>query len=305
MGHLDGRVAIVTGGGRGIGEAAAREMASQGAHVVVADLGVGLDGSGHDPSTANQVVQEINDDGGVAVVHEVDVSDHRSAEELIDFAVDTYGQLDILINAAGILRDRMVFNMSEEEWDSVIAVHLKGCFNTSKFASIYWRRERGGDYRIINFTSIAALYGNPTQPNYAAAKMAIVGLTRSCANALGKYGVTANCISPGAATRMTESIPPEKMAEFRAATGRTEEDDIRRQPKNMVPAIIYLASPESEWLTGQVIGAQEYRISLWTNPQIERQLTSTGPWTVEEVFREMPRAFEMFAAGERRLDEAG
>lgn len=305
MGRLDGRVAIVTGGARGIGEAAAREMASQGANVVIADLGVGLDGSGHDPTTANQVVKEINEGGGVAMGRDVDVSDHRSAEELVEFAVDTYGRLDILINAAGILRDRMVFNMSEEEWKSVIAVHLKGCFNTTKFASIHWRGNPGGDYRLINFTSIAGLYGNPTQPNYAAAKMAIVGLTRSCANALGKYGVTANCISPGAATRMTESIPEEKMAEYLAETGQPPRDNVAREPRNMVPAIIYLASAESGWLTGQVIGAQEYRISLWTNPEIQRQIISTGPWTLDQVFAEMPRAFQPLVEGERRLDEAG
>lgn len=305
MGRLDGRVAIVTGGGRGIGEAAARQMAAEGAHIVVADLGVGLDGSGHDPSTANKVVTEITDAGGAAVVREVDVSSHRSAEELIDFTVDVYGRLDVLINAAGILRDRMVFNMTEQEWDSVIAVHLKGCFNTSKFASIYWRSAREGNYRLINFTSIAGLYGNPTQPNYAAAKMGIVGLTMSCANALSKYGVTANCISPGAATRMTESIPEEKMEAFRKEMGRTETDDGRRAPASMVPAILYLASDESGWLTGRVIGAQEYRISLWTNSEIERQLISAGPWELDDVFTEMPRAFELMANGKRRLDEAG
>ena len=219
MGRLDGRIAIVTGSASGIGAAVARGMAAEGASVVVADLGVGLDGSGRDLSGAQDIVDQITRDGGNATLHGVDVSDHQGAEGLIQFAIDTYGGLDVLINAAGILRDRMVFNMSEDDWDSVISVHLKGCFNTTKFASIYWRAQQKGNYRLINFTSIAGLNGNPSQPNYAAAKMGIIGFTKSCANGLAKYGATANCISPGAATRMTETIPEEKMQEYYAKTG--------------------------------------------------------------------------------------
>ena len=305
MGRLDGRVAVVTGSGRGIGAAAAQQMAAEGAYVVVADLGVGLDGSGHDLTPAEEVVADIRAAGGEAVLCEVNVADHKSAEDLIQLAIDTYGRLDVLINAAGILRDRMIFNMTEEEWDSVIAVHLKGCFNTTKFASQYWRRADGGDFRLINFTSIAGLYGNPTQPNYAAAKMGIIGFTNSCANALGKYGVTANCISPGAATRMTESIPEEKMKKFLEETGQTDRDEQRRKPESMVPAIVYLASAESGWLTGRVVGAQEYRISLWSNPEIQRQIISAGPWDLADVFTQVPRAFRPTVEGQRRFDEAG
>jgi NAD(P)-dependent dehydrogenase (short-subunit alcohol dehydrogenase family) len=305
MGRLEGRVAIVTGAGNGIGAAVARGMAAQGASVILADLGVALDGSGRDLSAAEAVVADIKRDGGNATLHGVDVSSHQGAEQLVAAAVDTYGGLDVLVNAAGILRDRMVFNLSEEDWDSVIAVHLKGCFNTTKFASIYWRAARKGNYRLINFTSIAGIHGAPTQPNYAAAKMGIVGFTKSCANGLAKYGVTANCISPGAATRMTQSIPEDKMAEFLAKTGRTAADDARRAPESMVPAIIYLASEESGWLTGRIVGAQEYRISLWSEPEIQRQIISPTPWDLDDVFRLMPASFKPTVTHEPRLDEAG
>ena len=272
---------------------------------MVADLGVGLDGSGGDADLGRSVVGDIVAAGGDAVARTVDVSDHQACAELVDFTVDTFGRLDVLVNAAGILRDRMVFNMSEEEWDAVIDVHLKGCFNTTKFASAYWRTARAGDYRLVNFTSIAGLYGAPSQPNYAAAKMGIVGFTFSCANALAKYGVTANCISPGAATRMTATLPEDTVAELQASGGRLADDDPRRSPDAIVPAIIYLASTESGWLTGRILGVQEYRISLWNNPEIQRQLVSAEPWDLDDVFTLIPRTFQPTVEGRRRLDEAG
>ena len=305
MGRLEGRVAVVTGAGQGIGAATARRLAAEGARVVVADLGVGLDGSGGDADLGRSVVGDIVAAGGDAVARTVDVSDHQACAELVDFTVDTFGRLDVLVNAAGILRDRMVFNMSEEEWDAVIDVHLKGCFNTTKFASAYWRTARAGDYRLVNFTSIAGLYGAPSQPNYAAAKMGIVGFTFSCANALAKYGVTANCISPGAATRMTATLPEDTVAELQASGGRLADDDPRRSPDAIVPAIIYLASTESGWLTGRILGVQEYRISLWNNPEIQRQLVSAEPWDLDDVFTLIPRTFQPTVEGRRRLDEAG
>jgi NAD(P)-dependent dehydrogenase (short-subunit alcohol dehydrogenase family) len=187
----------------------------------------------------------------------------------------------------------------------VIAVHLKGCFNTTKFASVHWREAKEGDYRLVNFTSIAGLHGNPSQPNYAAAKMGIVGFTMSCANGLAKYGVTANCISPGASTRMTETIPAEQLEALRASGDRLPDDDPQRAPDAMVPALLYLASKESGWLTGRIIGAQEYRISLWSKPVIERQLVSPGPWDLDDVFTMMPRAFRPTVEGRQRMDEAG
>lgn len=302
MGRLDGRVALITGAGQGIGAATARRLAAEGAHVVVADLGVDLDGSGGDPGPARVVAGDIVAAGGSAVARAVDVTDHQACADLVEYTVDTFGRFDILINAAGILRDRMVFNMAEEEWDAVIDVHLKGCFNTTKFASSYWRTARAGDYRLINFTSIAGLYGAPSQPNYAAAKMGIVGFTFSCANALGKYGVTANCISPGAATRMTATLPADVVADL---PDRLADDDPRRSPDAIVPAIVYLASAESGWLTGRILGVQEYRISLWNNPEIQRQLVSADPWELDDVFTLIPRSFQPTVEGRRRLDEAG
>jgi NAD(P)-dependent dehydrogenase (short-subunit alcohol dehydrogenase family) len=305
MGRLDGRVAIVTGAGRGIGAAVARQLAAQGASVVVADIGTALDGTGADIGPAAQVVREIASRGGKAIASQTDVSNHRAAEALIRTAIEEYGRLDVLINAAGILRDRMVFNLSEEDWDKVINVHLKGCFNTTKFASVYWREKRQGDYRLINFTSIAGLRGNPGQPNYAAAKMGIIGFTYSCANALAKYGVASNCISPGAATRMIDVIPPERLKKYLEESGRAPANEARRSPESMAPGVVYLASKESGWLNGQVIGLQEYRMSLWSKPEIRRQIVSPSPWNLEELFAEVPRAFRPMVEGRQGFDEAG
>ncbi|HEY1281062.1 MAG TPA: SDR family NAD(P)-dependent oxidoreductase [Nocardioidaceae bacterium] len=304
MGRLDGRTAIVTGAGRGIGASVARLLAAEGASVVVADLGVAIDGSGRDPGPAEAVVNEIEAAGGVAVAAPVDVSSFEDAERLVSEAVDMFGGVDVLINAAGILRDRMIFNMSEEEWDTVIAVHLKGCFNTTRFVSAHWRQERKGDYRLINFTSIAGLNGRPTGPNYAAAKMGIIGFTWSCANALGRYGATANCISPAASTRMADTIPPELLATYRAGPGAASGDPKVNSPDNIAPAVAYLASKESGWLNGRIIGAQEYRISLWSNPEIHRQIVSDGPWDLDDVFTMVPQAFQSTVEGVRRFDEA-
>jgi NAD(P)-dependent dehydrogenase (short-subunit alcohol dehydrogenase family) len=304
MGRLDGRSTVIVGAGRGIGAAVARLFAAEGASVVVADLGVEVDGSGGDPQPAAQVAKEIEAAGGTAVARQIDVSNHRDCQALIEEAIDAFGTVDVLVNAAGILRDRMIFNMSEDEWDAVISVHLKGCFNTTRFASAHWRHERKGNYRLINFTSIAGLNGRPTGPNYAAAKMGIIGFTWSCANALARYGVTANCISPGARTRMAEMIPPEKLAEYRAGPGGASADPRVNSPESMAPVIAYIASIESGWLNGRIIGAQEYKISLWTDPEIQRQIISSGPWALDDVFEQMPQSFQATVEGVHRLNEA-
>ncbi len=285
MGRLDGRVAVVTGAGRGIGASLARIMAAEGALLVVNDLGGEVDGAGADQSPAAQVVKEIVDAGGTAVANFDDVSDHAAAEKIVQCALDEYGKLDVLINVAGILRDRMVFNMSEKEWDAVNAVHLKGTFNTTKFAAIQWRKERAGHYRLINFSSGSGLHGAPGQPNYAAAKLGIVGFTYSCANALGPYGVTANAIAPGASTRMTATVPG---AQQRAGQNP---DDRRRSPDRVAPPVVYLASEDSDWCNGQVIGASGFQISLYNTPEVIRQIVSPGPISVDEAFENMERAF--------------
>ena len=296
MGRLEGRVAIITGAGRGIGASLARIMAAEGCAVVVNDLGVGVDGSGEDTRPADQVVEQIVAAGGVARANFGDVADHNAAEEIIRSTIDEFGQLDVLVNVAGILRDRMLFNMTEEEWDAVIRVHLKGTFNTTKHAAVYWRRERRGKYRIINFTSGSGLHGAPGQPNYAAAKLGIVGFTYSCANALGPYGVTANAIAPGAATRMTASIP-----NARERGLGIDQDDPVRSPDNIAPPVVYLASEESDWLNGRVIGASGYRISLYNEPEVIREISSASPWGIDEACKNIERAFRPAVEGRRRI----
>jgi NAD(P)-dependent dehydrogenase (short-subunit alcohol dehydrogenase family) len=278
--RLAGRVAIVTGAGRGIGAGVARLLAGEGARVVVNDLGVALDGTGGDMTPAQQVVEDITSTGGEAVANDGDVADFGAAEGIIGQAIGTFGRLDVLVNVAGILRDRMVFNMTEGDWDAVIRVHLKGTFNTSRHASAYWRGERNPEAhnRIINFTSGAGLHGAPGQPNYAAAKLGIVGFTYSLANALGRYGVTANAIAPVAATRMTGSIPDE-----RRRAGVSDEDP-ERLPDNVAPSVAYLASTRSDWCTGQVISARGYQIGLYSVPQVIRQVASPGPWDLDSAF---------------------
>jgi len=289
MGNLlAGRVAVVTGAGRGIGAGVARLLASEGARVVVNDLGVRLDGSGADADPAAQVAEKIRAEGGEAIANSADVADFEAADSLIRSAIDAYGQLDVLINVAGILRDKMIFNMPEDDWDAVIRVHLKGTFNTSRHASAYWRslRDPAAHHRIINFTSGAGLHGAPGQPNYAAAKLGIVGLTYSLANALRPYGVTANAIAPVASTRMTQSVPDGR----RRTT--VSDDDPQRSPDNVAPCVAYLASTKSDWCTGQVIYSRGYEIGLYNVPEIIRLVGSPGPWELETAFRMMEQTFK-------------
>jgi NAD(P)-dependent dehydrogenase (short-subunit alcohol dehydrogenase family) len=286
MGRLDGRVAIVTGAGRGIGRSVALLLAREGAAVVVNDLGGALDGSGSDASPARQVVAEIGAAGGKAVANAADVSDHGAAQELVAAAVEEFGRLDVLVNVAGILRDRMVFSMTEPEWDDVIRVHLKGTFNTTKFAAAHWRsvREESAQNRLINFTSVSGLHGAPGQPNYAAAKMGIVGFTYSCAHALGKYGVTANVVSPGAATRMTESVPEARRRPVRAPAAE-------RSPDNVAPVVAYLASERSGWINGRIVHASGYEVSLYSNPEPVIRIIGTEPWDPDALAAQVERSF--------------
>ena len=261
-------------------------MAAEGASVVVSDLGVGMDGNGVDQGPADEVAARIRDAGGVARADHTDVTDYAASEQLIRSAVDAFGRMDILVNSAGIVRDKMIFNMTEADWSAVIDVHLNGTFNTTRHASAHWRENKGGEYRLINFTSGAGLYGAPSQPNYAAAKMGIVGLTMSCANSLGRYGVTANCIGPIATTRMTMGIGGGK------ALNQYDPSNARMAPENVVPPVLYLASAASGWLTRRVIGAGNGKISLFANHTVEREIiASTGIWDTEAAFSEMEGAF--------------
>jgi NAD(P)-dependent dehydrogenase (short-subunit alcohol dehydrogenase family) len=286
MARLDGRVAIVTGAGRGIGRSVAKLLASEGASVVVNDLGAAVDGSGQDSGPAHDVVAEIGEAGGKAIANGADISVYAAAENLISSAIEQFGRLDVLVNVAGILRDRMVFNMTEQEWDDVIRVHLKGTFNTTRFASAHWRslRDESAQNRIINFTSVSGLHGAPGQPNYAAAKMGIVGLTYSSAHSLANYGVTVNAISPGAATRMTNSVPTDRRR------ARPVSDD-ERSPDNVAPIVAYLASERSGWITGRVIHSSGYEVSLYNNPEPVSRITGTGPWDADMLSEQVERAF--------------
>ncbi|MEV7005097.1 SDR family NAD(P)-dependent oxidoreductase [Streptosporangium sp. NPDC051022] len=292
MGRLDGRVAVVTGAGRGIGAATARRMAAEGAAVVVNDLGVKLDGSAPDSGPAAEVVEEIRRSGGRAVADGSDVSDFAAAGGLIGRALDEFGRIDILVNVAGILRDRMLFNMTEQEWDDVIRVHLRGTFNTMRHASAHWREQRdpGANNRIINFTSRSGLHGAPGQPNYAAAKMGIIGLTYSAAHSLERYGVTVNAIAPNAASRMGQSVPTDR------TTQRLEGAD--RAPDNIAPTVVYLAGTESSWCNGQVLHVDGYQVGLYEEPRVIRHIASPGPWDLDDLSGMFEKVFRPALYGE-------
>ena len=244
------RVCIVTGAGRGIGKEYALMLASHGAKVVVNDLGGARDGSGSDQGPADEVVEEIKAAGGEAVANGSDVSDFASAKEMVDQAVETYGRLDVLVNNAGILRDRMLVNMEEKEWDAVIQVHLKGTFAPAHHAASYWRdQSKAGspvDARLINTTSVSGIYGNPGQTNYGAAKAGIAAFTIIASRELNRYGVTVNCIAPGALTRLTEDLQPGEIS------------DASRERQNarwVAPIVTWLASRESSDVTGRIFEA--------------------------------------------------
>ncbi len=246
----EGRVVVVTGAGRGIGREHALSLARHGAHVVVNDLGGAVDGSGGDASPAQQVVKEIEALGGKAVANGDDISSFDGAERLIKTAVETFGDLHGVVNNAGILRDRMMANMSEAEWDAVIKVHLKGTFSPSHFAAAYWRdQSKAGkpvDGRIINTTSVSGIYGNIGQANYGAAKAGIAAFTVITALELARYGVTVNAVAPVALTRMTENLQP---------TPPTDEEREAQSPRWIAPIVTWLASVESKGVTGRVFEA--------------------------------------------------
>ncbi|HIM38098.1 MAG TPA: SDR family oxidoreductase, partial [Dehalococcoidia bacterium] len=287
-------VAVVTGAGRGIGRGVAMLMAQEGAKVVVVDLGVNVDGTGQDQSVAEQVVAEIKAAGGTAVASSESVTSMAGGESIIQTAVDSFGKLDIVVTVAGILRDRMIFNMAEEEWDDVISVHLKGTFSIVKNACILFRQQRSG--RVITFSSTSGLYGNSGQCNYGAAKDGIAGFTRVVARDMGRYGVTANSISPSAATRMTTSIPDEAR-ELRASRGITgASSTLRGGPDDIAPMVTWLASDEAAHVNGHVFHVTEGLITLLNEPEPVKTIQKDGKWTVEELIRVVPvtLGFELF-----------
>jgi len=291
LGNLEGKVAIVTGAAHGLGRVEALALAKQGARVVVNDLGTKGDGRGRDESAARAVVDEIRKAGGEAVPHFGDVADWNDSQAMIKTAIDAFGDLHILVNNAGFLRDSTIFNMTEEDFDAVIRVHLKGHFCGMRFATAYWRdkaKSSGGTVygRLINTSSEAFIFGSVGQPNYAAAKAGIVAMTMSAAQALLKYGVTANAIMPRARTRMNEAGPLAQMFK------KPEEGFDVFSPDNVAPLVAYLASPEAQRISGHVMIIWNKDVTVLGRPSTTTKFSSPERWTVASLHQSLAPHFE-------------
>ncbi|MBI3743153.1 MAG: SDR family NAD(P)-dependent oxidoreductase [Chloroflexi bacterium] len=288
--HLEGKVAVVTGGGRGIGREIALALAAEGAKVGVNDLGGGPDGAGASNEPADEVVSLIKKGGSDAIAIYESVATMTGGERIVQAAVSKFGKIDILVHCAGILRDRMLFNMTEEEWDAVVNTHLKGMFAVSKPATILMRQQRSG--RIIGFSSASGLYGNAGQVNYAAAKDGIASFIRTVARDMGKYGCTVNGIAPAAMTRLTATVT-QSARDARARAGitpvmgegaRTQSRlKPRLDPKEITPFVTYLCTPQAKDINGQLFYVQGGQISLLNSPYAARTMQKMGRWTIDEV----------------------
>jgi NAD(P)-dependent dehydrogenase (short-subunit alcohol dehydrogenase family) len=289
--HLQGKVAVVTGSGRGIGRGIALLLAEQGASVVVNDLGCSVDGAGQESQAADEVVREIEAAGGKAAPSYDSVAEFESAGRIVKTALDRFGRLDVLVNVAGILRDRMIFNMSEAEWDSVVATHLKGSWSCTRHAAAVMREQKYG--RIISFTSTSGLYGNPGQANYGAAKDGIAGMTRVVARELGKYGITVNAIAPIAQTRMIASVPTAKQQAAKAARGietpRANPAATIGEPDDVAPMVAYLATDHAAYINGQTFLVNGGTIARISDPAPARTITKRSRWEPEEIASVFPR----------------
>lgn len=290
MGELDGKVAIVTGAGRGLGRVEAIDLASHGARVVVSDLGVAADGVGRDETAGQSVVEEIQAMGGEAVAHFGDVANWNDSKEMIQTAVDHFGDMNILVCNAGFCRDRMIFSMTEEEFDSVVRVHLKGHFAGIRHASEYWRNKgkaEGKVYgRIISTASEAAIFASPGQPNYAAAKAGIIAITNSAAQGLAKYGVTANTFMPRARTAMTMTGVTAAIFE------KPEEGFDHFAPAHVTPLVSYLASPAAANISGNLFIVWGKEIAVLGHPKRDAELRVEDAWSFDTVSEELGRHFE-------------
>ena len=303
---LEGRVAIVTGAGRGIGREEALLLSKHGASVLVNDVGASFSGEGDDDTPAQEVVNEINDNGGEAIANYADVTDHQATKEMVEAAVKEFGRLDIVVNNAGILRDTMIFNMEESDWDSVMAVHLKGTFNMSHHASVYWRQEsKAGNEvsgRIINTSSDAGLLGNVGQANYSAAKAGIAAFTLVVAKELERYGVKANAIAPIARTRLTTDATPSMAAFMNQEPAEGEFDKLG--PQNIAPVVAYLSS-EACVLNGEVLRVAGDMVWLMRGWHSTNKISSNKEiWTLDglatkvenELVKDAPPKEEITAA---------
>jgi NAD(P)-dependent dehydrogenase (short-subunit alcohol dehydrogenase family) len=295
MGVLTDKVAVVTGAGRGIGRDVALDLAKEGARVVVNDLGGEVDGQGSS-RVADSVVEEIRSAGGEAVANYETVASVAGGQAIVQAALDSFGQLDVLVNNAGILRDRTLFRLQEEDWDAVIAVHLRGHYCCTRPFAQYIRKAKRPGCRIINFSSVSGLYGNFGQSNYGAAKAGIAGFTRVVALELAKYGATCNAISPVAATRMT--IP---LMEGRGVDLST----VRRGPQEISPVVVWLASPASQDFNGQIIHVGGGLVGIMQQPAIIRAFQNEQVWTLDELDRAMPQLLEAKRAHDERTAKEG
>ena len=292
--RLKGKVAVVTGAGRGIGRGEALALAAEGAKVVVNDLGGAIDGAGASTTVADEVVAEIKKREGEAVANYDSVATVEGGNNIIQTAIDNFGSIDILVNNAGIVRDRMVFNMTPEEWDAVIKTHLYGTFNCTKPAAILMRQQRSG--RIINTSSVSGLIGFSGQANYGAAKAGIAGFTRVCARDLGRYGITVNCVAPGAATRLTlseEVLAAHKIRAERGITDGAEETEAGAQrelpdPEDIAPIVVFLATDAATNINGCVFRASGGQVSLLHHPTPVKSIHKDGRWTLDELLRIIP-----------------
>ncbi len=276
MGMIDGKVAVVTGAGQGIGREIALSMARAGAQVVVNDLGCSEYGEGNDPSVAQKVVDEIKNEGGEAAANTDSVASWQGAHQIIQTALDHFGRIDILVNNAGIIRNRICYKISREEWEDIQRVHLKGTFCCTRAAAPYMRKQKQG--RLIHFTSTSGLIGTIGHTNYGTAKMAIAGLSRNVAIEMKHFKVTSNCIAPFAWSRMVASVPT------KTEEAQKEVDRLKNvKAADVAPLAVYLASESSKNISGQIFGVRGKEIYLFSQPRIERSMHNSEGWTVGDI----------------------